>query len=58
MQTFLSFCKLTRIGRRMSWLTEANISCNNLFVTATCEHANSALSSTRIQSIGRGEKLG
>jgi hypothetical protein len=42
----------------MSWLTEANISCNNLFVTVTCEHVNSALSSTRIQSIGRGEKLG
>jgi hypothetical protein len=38
-------------------LTEASVSCNNLSAVATCEHANSASSPTRLQSIGGGRKL-
>jgi hypothetical protein len=37
--------------------TEANVSCNNLFVAVTYEHVNSTLSSTHIQSIGGGGKM-
>jgi hypothetical protein len=42
----------------MSWPTEANISCNNLSSVVTYEHANSMLSSTRLQLIHGGEKPG
>jgi hypothetical protein len=44
MQDFLSFFKLTQIRRMMFWLTEASISCSNLSVVATYEHANSVSS--------------
>jgi hypothetical protein len=39
-------------------VTEASFSCNNHFAMATCEHANSALSSTCLQSIGGGGRPG
>jgi hypothetical protein len=42
----------------MSWSTEANVSCKNLFAMATYEHTNSMLSSTHLQLIGRGGKPG
>jgi hypothetical protein len=35
-----------------------NVLCNNLSVAVTCEHANFALSPTRLQLIGGGGKLG
>jgi hypothetical protein len=38
--------------------TEASVSCNNFSVTATCEHKNSASSSTRLQSMGGDEEPG
>jgi hypothetical protein len=55
-QTFLSFFKLSQIGRRMSQPTEGNVSCHNLSALATYEHVNAALSSTCHLSIGGGEK--
>jgi hypothetical protein len=55
-QTFLSFLKLTQIRCRMSRPTEANVSCSSLSASVTCEHANTTLSSTYLQSIGRGGK--
>jgi hypothetical protein len=42
----------------MFWLTEASVSRNNLSMTVTCEHANSMLSSTWLQSIGGGGEPG
>jgi hypothetical protein len=42
----------------MSRQTEAIVSCNILSVSVTCEHANVALSSTGLQSIGGGRRLG
>jgi hypothetical protein len=42
----------------MFWLTEANVSCNNLSVVVTCEHVSSASSPTHLQSIGGGRMLG
>jgi hypothetical protein len=58
MQNFLSFCRMTQIGDRIFRSTEANISCNILSEVATREHANSASSPTRLQSIVGGRKLG
>jgi hypothetical protein len=52
------FFKLTQIGCRMFWSTEANVSRSNLSVMATYEHANFALSSTCLQSIGGGRQQG
>jgi hypothetical protein len=48
MQVFLTFSKLTQIGRRMFRPIEASISCNNLSAVMTYEHVNSALSSSRL----------
>jgi hypothetical protein len=42
----------------MFWLTEANVSCNNLSAVVTHEHVNSASSLTHLQSLGRGRMLG
>jgi hypothetical protein len=58
MQTFLSFFKLTQIERRMSRPIEANVSCNSLSASVTCEHVNVVLSFTCLQSIGEGKKPG
>jgi hypothetical protein len=57
-QTFLSCFKLTRIRRRMFRPTKASVSCNNLSASMTYEHANSMLSSTRLQLLGGGAKPG
>jgi hypothetical protein len=55
---FCSLFRLTRIGRRMFWSTEASISCNNVSVVVTCEYVDSATSSTHLQLISEGGKLG
>jgi hypothetical protein len=53
---FSLFFKLTRIERRMFRLPEASVSCSNLFTVATCEHVDSASSTTRLQLISGGAK--
>jgi hypothetical protein len=50
--------RLTQIRRMMFWSTEASISCNDLSMMMTHEHANSASSPTYLQLMGRGRKLG
>jgi hypothetical protein len=58
-RTFPSSCfKLTRIGCRMFWLTETNISRSELSAMVTYEHVNSMLSSTFLQLIGGGGEPG
>jgi hypothetical protein len=42
----------------MFWPTEAKVSCNNLSVLVTYEHMSSVLSSTHLQLIGGGGRLG
>jgi hypothetical protein len=42
----------------MFWLTETNMSCNNLSAIVTHEHADSASSPTHLQLMGRSRKLG
>jgi hypothetical protein len=56
--SFSSLFRATRIRRRMFELTEVSVSCSNLSVVVTCEHTDSALSPTCLQSIGGGGKLG
>jgi hypothetical protein len=46
------------VGRRIFRPTEANVSCSNLSVAAAYEHADSASSPARLQSIGVGGKSG
>jgi hypothetical protein len=53
-QYFPLFFKLTRIGCRMFWSTETSVSCNNLFMTATHNHAESTSSPTHLKLIGGG----
>jgi hypothetical protein len=55
---FSSLFRLTRIGRKMFWSIEASISCNNLSVAVTHEHADFASSPTSLQLMGGGENLG
>jgi hypothetical protein len=43
-QDFPLFLRQTRIGCRMFWSTETNVSCNNLSVVVTHEHVDSASS--------------
>jgi hypothetical protein len=58
-QTYpFSFFTLTQDGWRMYWSIEVNVSHNNLSIMVSCKHMISALSSTRLQSIGRGRKPG
>jgi hypothetical protein len=39
----------------LRWI-EASVSCSNLFMVVTCEHADSASSSTRLQVMGGDEE--
>jgi hypothetical protein len=57
-QTFPSFFQLTQIRRRMLRPIVANVSCSSLSASVTCEHTNTALSSTCLQLIGGSRKLG
>jgi hypothetical protein len=52
------FFKLTRIGCRILWPTEANVTRRSLPVTMTYEHAYSTVSSTYLQLIDGGEESG
>jgi hypothetical protein len=40
----------------MLWWIKVSVSCSNLFVVVTCEHADSASSSTRLQVMGGDEE--
>jgi hypothetical protein len=53
---FSSLFRLTRIGHRMVWSTEASVSCNNLSVAVTHDHADSASSPTHPQLMDRVER--
>jgi hypothetical protein len=52
------FFKLTRIGCRILWPTEANVTHSSLLVMMTYEHAYSTVSSTYLQLIDGGEESG
>jgi hypothetical protein len=47
-KNFVSFLGQTRTWRLRIWWTKASVSCSNRSVVATCEHAYSASSSTRL----------
>jgi hypothetical protein len=53
-QDFASLFRLIRIGCWMFWWTDATISCSNISMAVTCEHADSASSPTRLQLMGGG----
>jgi hypothetical protein len=57
-QNFVSILTLTRTGRRIFRWTEANISCSNHSVVATCKHIDYTSSTTHLQLIGGGKELG
>jgi hypothetical protein len=53
-----SFLKLTRIGCKIFWPTEANVSHRSLSTMVTSEHVYSTLSSTCLQLIDEDEEPG